>query len=83
MLPPKKAKQVNVAEVEKLAKDTSQYPGCTLPYAVGVFLKNRGDVEGAKKYLIRAAQAVNWGELDYNMACQLLREMKVEVPQSP
>jgi tetratricopeptide (TPR) repeat protein len=56
-------------------------PASTLPYFVGRFLRNRGDVEGAKTYLIRCAQADDWNTINQVLACQLLREMKVEVPK--
>jgi hypothetical protein len=46
----------------------------------GVFLKNRGDLENAKKYLIRAAQSDDWENSNHVLACQLLREMKVKIP---
>jgi len=55
----------------------------TLPYFAGRFLKNRGDVESAKKYLIRCTQADDWKTINHVLACQLLREMKVEVPKEP
>jgi hypothetical protein len=47
---------------------------------VGMFLKNRGDLETAKKYLIPAAQSQNWEGVEHVLACQSLRDMKVKVP---
>ncbi len=45
------------------------------------FPQNRGDTwKNAKKYLIRCAQAMDWEGIEHMRACQLLREMKVEIP---
>jgi hypothetical protein len=82
MLPPKSVKKLNIAEVDKIlsgARSTGLSTS-TLPYFVGVFLKNRGDVEGAKAYLIRSAQSKDWQRINHVLACQILREMKVKVP---
>jgi tetratricopeptide (TPR) repeat protein len=80
MLAPENAR-FNVAAVDKiLASSPSTIPASALPYFVGVFLKNRGDIENAKKYLIRCAQATDWEGVEHTCACQLLREMKVEIP---
>jgi hypothetical protein len=54
-----------------------------LPYFVGVFLKNRGDLETAKTYLIRCAQSKDWQKVNDVLACQTLRVMKVQVPPAP
>jgi tetratricopeptide (TPR) repeat protein len=82
MLPPKSARQLNFAEVDKILAAASKngVSTATFPCFVGVFLKTRGDVEGAKKYLIRAAQSKDWQKFNTALACQLLREMKVAVP---
>jgi hypothetical protein len=80
MLAPEGAR-LNVAAVDKiLASSPSTIPASVLPYFVGVFLKNRGDIENAKKYFIRCAQATDWEGIEHTCACQLLREMKVEIP---
>jgi len=80
MLAPRNAR-LNVAGVDKiLALPPSTIQASVLPYFVGVFLKNRGDTENAKKYLIRCAQATDWEGIEHTCACQLLREMKVEIP---
>ncbi len=82
MLAPENA-GFNVAAVDKiLASSPSTIPASVLPYFVGVFLKNRGDIENAKKYLIRCAQATDWEGIEHTCACQLLREMKVEIPRA-
>jgi len=81
-LPPRSAPRLNFPEVDKIlaAAPSNGLGTATLPCFVGIFLKNRGDLEGAKKYLIRAAQSKNWQSLNMALACQLLREMKVAVP---
>jgi hypothetical protein len=82
MLPPKSAPRLDFVEVDKVlatAPSAGIY-AATLPGFAGLFLKNRGDLEGAKKYLIRAAQSKAWLNVNRVLACQLLREMKVEVP---
>jgi tetratricopeptide (TPR) repeat protein len=79
ILPPDKAKTLNLSEVDKILAG-STYQGSVLPYLVGAFLKNRGDLENAKKYLIRCAHADDWDGIEHTLACQLLREMKVEIP---
>ncbi|HEV8003273.1 MAG TPA: hypothetical protein VGP63_25530, partial [Planctomycetaceae bacterium] len=81
MLPPKEAK-LDRAEVDKILAAAAPQPlyRSTLPYFVGVFLKNRGDLEGAKAFLIRCAQADDWQSDNHVLACQLLRDMKVAVP---
>jgi tetratricopeptide (TPR) repeat protein len=83
MLPPKNAKQLNEVELEKLVAVGKEYPESLLCYGVGAFLKNRGDLDTAKKYLIRCAHAKDWQNVDHALACQLLREMKVHVPPAP
>jgi hypothetical protein len=85
ILPPKSAKQLNIAEVDKILSGAraTGLSTSTLPYFVGMFLKNRGDVEGAKAYLIRSAQSKDWQRVNHVLACQILREMKVKVPPAP
>jgi tetratricopeptide (TPR) repeat protein len=83
MLPPQQAKHLDVAEVDKIiaamSLSTSVDPS-VLPYFVGAFLKNRGNLETAKTYLIRCAQSDDWRQINHALACRILREMKVEVP---
>ena len=82
VLAPKSAKKLNLPEIDKIlaAAPANGLSTSTLPYFVGVFLKNRGDLAGAKTYLIRCAQSKDWERANHALACQLLREMKVEVP---
>jgi hypothetical protein len=75
----KGAKPLDLAKVDAI-QSKSGLPGSVLRYFVGVFLKNRGDLENAKKYLIRSAQSTDWNQFENMLACQLLREMKVQVP---
>jgi tetratricopeptide (TPR) repeat protein len=78
----KKVPQLNLAEFDKLQAEAAPeklYPS-VLQYLAAVFLKTRGDLENAKKYLIRAAQSDDWQNSNHVLACQLLREMKVQVP---
>jgi hypothetical protein len=78
----KKVLHLNLAEFDKLQAEVvpeKLYPSVLL-YFVGAFLKNRGDLENAKKHLIRAAQSDDWENSNHVLACQLLREMKVEIP---
>jgi tetratricopeptide (TPR) repeat protein len=80
-LPPDKAKQLDFGEVDRiLASSKGTLNQSVLPYFVAIFLKNRGDVETAKKYLVRCAQANDWQGVEHALACQLLRQMKVKVP---
>jgi tetratricopeptide (TPR) repeat protein len=83
MLPPKDAKQLNLAEVDKIlaaaATSTAMNPS-VLPYFVAVFLKNRGDLKTAQVYLIRCAHSDDWQQINHVLACQLLRQMKVTIP---
>jgi tetratricopeptide (TPR) repeat protein len=77
-----KGAQLNFAEVDKIldAAPSSGVSASTLPLFVGVFLQNRGDVAAAKRYLIRCAQSRDWLKFNNTLACQILREMKVEIP---
>jgi hypothetical protein len=75
----KESKPLDLAAIEKIQAQ-SHLPASVLRYFVGVFLKNRGDLENAKKYLTRCAQSDDWGQIEHVLACQLLREMKVDVP---
>jgi tetratricopeptide (TPR) repeat protein len=75
----KGAKQLDLEKVEKIQSE-SHLPASVLRYFVGVFLKNRGDLENAKKYLKRCAQSGDWDQVEHVLACQLLREMKVNLP---
>ncbi len=80
-LPPEKAKQLDFGEVDRiLASSKGTLNQSVLPYFVAIFLKNRGDLETAKKYLIRCAQANDWQGVEHALACQLLRQLKVKVP---
>ncbi len=79
----KKVPQLDLAQFDKLQAETPSdkvYPS-TFPYFVGVFLKNRGDLQNTSKYLIRAAQSDDWESPTYVMARQLLRNMKVKIPE--
>jgi hypothetical protein len=82
MLPPKGEKEINLPEVENILKVAApkDLAASTLPYFVGVFLKDRGDLETAKTYLIRCAESKDWQKVNNALACQLLRELKAEVP---
>jgi tetratricopeptide (TPR) repeat protein len=75
----KGTKPLDLAKVDAILSK-SGLPRSVLRYFVGVFLKNRGDLENAKKYLIRSAQSTDWNQFENMLACQLLREMKVQVP---
>jgi hypothetical protein len=84
MLPPKGAKQIGLPEIEKILGDSAETLGpSTLRYFVGVFLKNRGDLESAKTHLIRCAQSRDWNAANHVLACQLLHEMKIKIPPAP
>jgi tetratricopeptide (TPR) repeat protein len=77
----KKFGPADLAAIQKLEPVAAkQYTPSILGYPVGVFLRNRGDLESAKKYLIGSAQSKDWETIDHALACQLLREMKVTVP---
>ncbi len=75
----KGGKPLDLAKVDEILQK-SGLPPSVPRYFVGVFLKNRGDLENATKYLIRAAQSTDWNQFENMLACQLLREMKVQVP---
>jgi tetratricopeptide (TPR) repeat protein len=82
MLPPKGAKQLNLPEVDKIlaAASPGVHSPSVLPYFVGVFLKNRGDLKTAQIYLIRCAHSSDWQQINHVLAYQLLRKMKVTIP---
>lgn len=80
-LKPENNQKLDLPAVDKiLAASTDVLQPSALTYCVGVFLKNRGDVETAKKYLIRCAQSNDWDGFEHTLACQTLREMKVPLP---
>jgi len=92
MLPPKGAKSLDLAAVDKILAPRDPAPGApsasgpnpsALPYFVGVLLKNRGDLKTAQAYLIRCAQSDDWEQINHVLACKLLREMKVKVLPAP
>ncbi|HET6325345.1 MAG TPA: hypothetical protein VFG04_11770 [Planctomycetaceae bacterium] len=73
--------KVDLAEVDKiLAAAEEAHLSPALSLYVGLFFKNRGEAESAKKYLIRCAQSNDWDGVEHTLACQLLREMKVILP---
>jgi tetratricopeptide (TPR) repeat protein len=72
-------KPLDLAKVDEI-QSKSHLPASVLRYFVGVFLKNRGDLPNATKYLTRCAQSTDWNQVEHVLACQLLREMKVQVP---
>jgi tetratricopeptide (TPR) repeat protein len=51
-----------------------------LEYFVGMFLKNRGEVEKSHEYLVRCAQSPLYNKYTHVLACQLLRDLKIPVP---
>jgi hypothetical protein len=79
VLQSKESKPLDLAAIDKIQAE-SNLRASVLRYFVGVFLKNRGDLENAKRYLTRCAQSDDWGQIEHVLACQLLREMKVDVP---
>jgi tetratricopeptide (TPR) repeat protein len=89
ILPSKGAKRLDLAAIDKLvayhppapgAQNASTMQPSVLPYFVGAFLKNRGDLKAAQIYLIRCAQLDDWEQINHVLACKLLREMKVKIP---
>jgi tetratricopeptide (TPR) repeat protein len=80
-LPPGSAKDLDFKKLDALIADSSKVDvSATIEYFVGVFLKNRGEREKAKEYLIRAAQCPHHNHHNHVLACQVLREMKIEIP---
>ncbi|HEV8000365.1 MAG TPA: hypothetical protein VGP63_10825, partial [Planctomycetaceae bacterium] len=80
-LKPEHNQKLDLAAVDKIiAASSDVLQPSTLAYCVGVFLKNHGDLESAKKYFIRCAQANDWDGIEHSLACQMLREMKVALP---
>jgi tetratricopeptide (TPR) repeat protein len=82
MLPPQNAGQLDSQAIDKILSSRG-IDRAVLEYFIGVFLKNRGNLEGAKKYLTRCAQSKNWQLVEPALASQLLRELKVKVPPTP
>ncbi|HET6328875.1 MAG TPA: hypothetical protein VFG04_29595 [Planctomycetaceae bacterium] len=79
-LPPKNGK-LEPADLEKIIADSrGTFKPATIPFYLGLFFKNRGDLENAKKYLLRSAEGNDWDAVNHVLACQLLRELKVKVP---
>lgn len=54
-----------------------------LQYFVGIFLKNRGDAEKSRDYLLRCAQSTLFHKYTYVLARQLLRDLKIPIPTPP
>ncbi len=79
-LPPAKAKTLDLGEVDRILASSHGTDQSAPPYFVAIFLKNRGDLETAKKYLIRCARTNDWQAVEQALACQLLRDLKVKVP---
>jgi tetratricopeptide (TPR) repeat protein len=74
-------KDLPFKELDTLIADSSKIDTpSNLEYFVGMFLKNRGELEKAKVHLIRATQSEDGNPYNRVLAWQVLREMKVEVP---
>ncbi|HEX4072743.1 MAG TPA: hypothetical protein VHX68_16300 [Planctomycetaceae bacterium] len=48
-----------------------------LAYFAGMFLKNRGNAEKARVYLVRAAETAQYHVANQTLACRQLRQMKI------
>jgi tetratricopeptide (TPR) repeat protein len=59
------------------ARNASNRCDTNLAYFVAIFLKNRGEVEKSRHYLVRCAQTAQYQWRNQALACDLLREMKV------
>src|SRR5262249_43360482 len=72
LLVPEEGKPLDLAEVDKIlaAGTANDLQPSRLPYFVGAFLKNRGNVEAAKGYWIRCAKANDWEVSNHVLACQ-------------
>jgi hypothetical protein len=78
-LPPGTIKDFDFKQLDVVLDDARKGVKRTdtnLKYFVGVFLKNRGDVEKARYYLTRSAQTAQYRWPNQALACRLLREMK-------
>jgi tetratricopeptide (TPR) repeat protein len=83
-LPPGSMKDFDFAQTDSIiqAASESTRPGDTnLNYFVAVFLQNRGETAKANAYLVRCAQTALYRRHNYVIACQLLRDRKIPIPQ--
>ena len=57
-------------------------PGeANLAYFVGAFLKNRGEADKSRDYLLRCARTQNYQLFNYVLTCQALHKRKIPIPK--
>jgi tetratricopeptide (TPR) repeat protein len=80
-LPPGSVKDLEFTKIEAVIfKSPDTEAPTNLEYFVGMFLKNRGDKEKSREYLIRAAQSDLTVKYNHVFARQTLRDLKIPLP---
>jgi tetratricopeptide (TPR) repeat protein len=80
-LPPGSLKDFGFDKVEAVVNGSPNVVApVNLEYFVGMFLKNRGEAEKSRVYLVRCAQSTLHNKFTHVLACQVLRDLKVPVP---
>jgi tetratricopeptide (TPR) repeat protein len=81
-LPPGSVKDIDFKKIEALTFRAPDFEAPTnFEYFVGAFLKNRGDKEKSREYLIRAAQSDLTVKYNHVFARQTLRDLKIPLPE--
>jgi len=81
-LPPGSVKDLDFTKIEALIFKTPDVETPTnFEYFVALFLKNRGDKEKYREYLIRAAQSEHYTKYNHVFALQMLRDLKIPLPE--
>jgi tetratricopeptide (TPR) repeat protein len=79
-LPPGSMKDFDFKQLDLALDDARNAPmrcDTNLDYFVAVFLKNRGDTEKSRHYLVRCAQTAQYRWKNHALACDLLHDQKV------
>jgi tetratricopeptide (TPR) repeat protein len=80
-LPPGSLKDFGFDKVEAVVNGSPNVVApVNLEYFVGMFLKNRGESEKSREYLVRCAQSTLYNKFTHILACQVLRDLKIPVP---
>jgi hypothetical protein len=82
MLPPGRAKDFDAQQADSVIKDAAELPNSidtNLEYFLGMFLKNRGEAEKSREYLVRCGQSKTYTKHNHVLACQILRDLKIPI----
>jgi hypothetical protein len=81
-LPPGSVKDLDFKKIDALIGKAPEIEVPTnFEYFIGMFLKNRGDKEKSREYLIRAAQSDLIIKYNHIFARQTLRDLKIPLPE--